>query len=294
MPNQRREYLLLLLLTLIWSTSFLLIKIGVHSIGPVTLTAIRMTIAAVVIGLWIGIKRIRLPINRRALGLYFVVGFLGNTLPFILISWGETRIDSSTAAMMMGIMPITTFILAHFFVPSEPLRMRKLLGISIGFTGLVALVGWSAVGGGDSVGQLAVLSAAISYSVTTIYVRIRATFSDLEMASGALIVGMLTSIPLAFILENPLTMPASAASISAAIALGIFPTALAALIYFRVIRTLGATVFSQLNYAVPVLGSFWGVIWLNEILQLRMLIALGLVLTGVYFVHTKSTLSTNS
>jgi len=279
----------LLLLALMWSAAFTLIKVGVATIGPVTLTAARMSVAAAVLAVCLAVRRTGIPLHRRAVLLYLVVGFMGNTLPFILIGWGETHIDSSLAAIMMGVMPITTFVLAHYFVPDEPMTARKVLGICLGFGGLLTLVGWSALAGvgEQALGQLAVLAAAVCYGVTTVFVRTQPTFDGVQMGAGVTIVGMATSVPLAFMLEAPLSMTPSAAGLTAAVLLGLFPTALASIIYFRVIRNLGATTFSQLNYAIPVFGGLWGVLLLDELLQLRMLAALGLVLTGVYFVQPK-------
>ena len=291
MQNHSTDYLLLLLLALIWSLSFLLIKIGVASVGPVTLTAARMLIGSAVLVLYLAIRKTGIPLNRRALLLYLVVGFMGNTLPFILISWGEIHIDSSLAAIMMGIMPIATFVLAHYFIPDEPMTTRKVLGVCLGFGGLLTLVGWSALAGiGDNVlGQLAVLGGALCYGISTVFVRTQPSFPGLQMATGAVLAGTITSLPLAFLLEDPLSMTPTADSIQALVLLGIFPTALAALIYFRVLRNLGATTFSQLNYVIPILGSLWGVLLLGELLQLRMLTALGLVLIGIYFIQPGST-----
>ncbi len=282
------DYLLLLLLSLIWSISFLLIKVGVASIGPYTLTAGRMLIAAALLGLWLVITRTKLPLHRRALLLYLVVGFLGNTLPFILISWGEVYIDSSQAAIMMGIMPITAFLLSHYFVPDEPMTTRGLFGITLGLGGLIVLVGLSALGGiGNHVwGQLAVLGGAIFYGINAVFVRTQPAFPKTQMAAGSMLVGLLTSLPLAFLFEDPWTMMPTAEGLLSMFLLGAFSTAFAALIYFRLIHSLGATTSSQLNYLIPILGSIWGVILLDELLHFRMLIALGLVLAGIYFVQS--------
>ena len=291
MQNHSTDYLLLLLLALIWSASFLLIKVGVASIGPLTLTAARMAIAGAVLGLCLAVRKTGIPVHRRALLLYAVVGFVGNTLPYVLISWGETHITSSMAAIMMGIMPITTFVLAHYFIPDEQMTLRKVFGIGLGVSGLLTLVGWSAlagVGGANLFGQLSVLAAAISYGVTTVFVRTQPHFPGVQMATGAMLAGMLTSIPMAFLLEDPLAMRPTRESVQALVLLGVFPTAVAALLYFRLIRNLGATTFAQLNYVVPVLGSLWGIILLGELLQARMLTALGLVLAGIYFIQPKS------
>ena len=276
---------------MIWSASFLLIKIGVGGIGPATLTCARLTIAALILWLFMRARNGRLPLHRRALLLYLVVGVMGNALPFTLISWGETHIDSSLAAIMIGAMPIVTFVLAHFFVPDEPMSARTVFGVCLGLGGLLTLIGWSAlagIGGGHVLGQLAVLSAAICYGVTTVFVRTQPPFPGLQMATGAVLAAMLISIVPAFYFEDPFSMTPNFAQLGALAALGVFQTALAALLYFRVIRNLGATTFSQINYAVPILGGLWGVLLLGEVLQFRMLIALALVLVGVYFVQRRA------
>ncbi|MGI9318404.1 MAG: DMT family transporter [bacterium] len=283
------DYVLLGILALIWSTSFLLIKIGVTSVGPFTLTSIRLIIAGSLLSAVLIIKGQRLPIDPTALKMYFAVGILGNTLPFAMISWGEVYIDSSMAAILMGIMPISTFVLAHFFVPSEPMTSRKLFGVTVGFTGLLTLVGFSALGslGTHLIGQLAVLGGALSYSVTTILVRSRPAVNGLQMATGVTVVAGLSSLPLTLILEDPSTMNPSIEAIYAMIVLGIFPTAVAALLYLRIIRNLGAVTFSQINFLIPVLGSIWGVLFLNEALSTQMIVALGLVLTGISLIQSR-------
>ncbi|MDA7955661.1 MAG: DMT family transporter [Gammaproteobacteria bacterium] len=282
------EHLLLLFLALIWSASFLLIKIGVGGVGPVTLTAARMCIAALALGAYLLARKTGIPLHARALLLYAVVGFLGNTLPFILISWGELHIDSSLAAIMMGVMPITTFVLAHFFIPSETVTARRIFGLCLGCGGLLTLVGVSALDGlgAGVLGQLAVLAGAVSYGVTTVFVRTQPAFPGFQMAAGAIFAGVLASVPLAFLMEDPSAMRPDAGSVAAVVVLGLLPTAFAALLYFRLIRSLGAMVFSQLNYVIPIFGSLWGVALLGEVLQLRMVAALSLVLAGIYFVQS--------
>jgi len=290
MKNQIGDYLLLLLLALIWSTSFLLIKIGVETIGPVTMTSIRLSIAAGIFGLVLIIKREWIPMDKNALALYFVIGIIGNTLPFTLISQGEVYVDSSMAAILMGIMPISTFVLAHFFVADEPMTPKKAGGICFGFTGLMILVGVSALQGlGEHIlGQLSILGGALSYAFAAIFVRRQPGFKGYQMAAGVTLFAALTSIPMAFLFEHPMTMTPSLSSLIAVIALAVFATAIASLIYFRVIKQLGATIFAQINYVVPVLGSLWGVWILGESLGLRTILALGLVLGGIYFIQSKT------
>ncbi len=272
---------------MIWSTSFLLIKISLDSIPPFTLTSIRLGVAALVLCAVVLLRGEKIPLHRSAIRLYIVVGVLGNALPFALISWGEVYIDSSLAAILMGIMPISTFVLAHFFIPSESMTQRKVLGVVFGFVGLITLVGLSALGaiGSHVFGQLVVLGGALSYSVTTIYVRSQPAFKGTHMATGAAVVAVLTCLPMAFILESPGSITPTAEAVTASLVLGLLNTAVAALIYFRVIHNLGAVTFAQINYLIPVLGSIWGILLLGEFIGWRVVLALGLVLIGVYFVQ---------
>ena len=281
------DYVLLLLLALIWSASFLLIKVGVETIGPATLTSIRLWLAALILLIYLRIKKQRLAAHGRALLLYAVVGVLGNSLPFFLISWGEVRIDSSLTSVMMGIMPIMTFVLAHFFIRAEPLTVRKIVGITLGFAGLLTLVGLPALSGmaENLSSQLAVLAGACCYAVMTVFVRTQPAFSGVQMATGATLVGAVTSLPAALMLEQPWALSPSAESLYAAVILAVLPTALAALLYFRLIHRLGATTIAQVNYLIPVLGSFWGVLLLGETASLRMLVTLVLVLGGIYLIQ---------
>jgi drug/metabolite transporter (DMT)-like permease len=283
------DYLLLGMLALIWSTSFLLIKIAVHSVGPFTLTAVRLLIAALVLLTVLKVSGRSLSMTPAALRLYAVIGVLGNTVPFCLISLGEVYITSSMAAVLMGIMPISTFVLAHLFIPSEPMTQRKLLGVVLGFAGLLSLVGMSALGalGSHPAGQLAVLGGALCYSLSAVYTRTHNVAGGLEAACGVGIVAALTCLPLALLMEDPWSMQPDRGALVSIITLGIFHTAVASLIYFRTIRSLGAVVFAQINYLIPVLGSLWGILLLNEAFGWQIVLALGLVLCGVYFVQPK-------
>jgi drug/metabolite transporter (DMT)-like permease len=290
MRDHITDYLLLLLLALIWSSSFLLIKIGVETIPPFTLTAGRLCIAAVLLWLFLGIRGQGIPLNPRALLLYFVSGIMGSSLPFVLISWGETGISSSLTAILMGIMPISTFVLAHIFISSEPMTRRKSLGVTLGFLGLIALVGLSALTalGNNLWAQVSVLGGAVCYSIATVFVRSQPSFEGYRMAAGMNTVAAVISLSLAFIVDGPTRLEPSTSGLWALLALGVFPTAIASLIYLRIIRNLGATTFSQINYVIPVLGGLWGVLILGETLGWNVFVALFLVLCGIYLIQSKS------
>ena len=290
MRNHITDYALLLLLAVIWSSSFLLIKIGVETIPPFTLTAGRLCIATIIFWVYLGIRRQGIPLHARALLLYFGAGIMGSSLPFVLISSGETEISSSLTAILMGIMPISTFVLAHIFISSEPMTPRKTLGVSLGFAGLIVLVGYSALTAlGDNLwAQLSVLGGAVCYSIATVFVRRQPSFEGYKMAAGMNTVAAAASLLMAFVVENPTAVAPATNGLWALLALGVFPTAIASLIYFRVLRNLGATTFAQINYVIPVLGGLWGVLILGETLGWNVFVALSLVLCGIYLIQSKS------
>lgn len=281
------DYALLFVIALIWSSSFLAIKIGVESLPPYTLTATRLLIAAVVLFLFALVGRYQLPRDLRSWGIFALIGMFGNALPFSLISWGETYVDSGLAAILMGIMPVATAMLAHLFIPDERFTFSIGLGMAVGFGGLLVLVGIDALGGMTHlvIAQLAILTGAVSYAVTTIFARRYASLPGPIMALGATLSGFLLVLPLSVWIDRPWTLSPSAASTTAAVWLGLFPTAIATLLYFRLILRLGATIFSQVNYLIPVLGAIWGILFLAETPTWRTAVALLLVLAGVTIVN---------
>jgi len=287
-PSIAKEYLLLLLVAAIWGTSFGLIKVGVSEIGPFSLTAGRILIAALALSLWmVANQSAKLDISWPALLSYMVVGLFGNALPFALIGWSSQILDSSMVAILMGIMPLFTLVMAHFFLEDEPFSARAILGISLGFSGLLVLLGFSAWQEtmGVVIAQAVVMIATLSYASVTVYVRRYVTKSGIEMATGAMIAASMFAIVAAFVFENPTQMNWTPRAVIPMTLLGLFPTALASVLYFRLVRNLGATRFAQINYIIPVFGSIIGATFLDELIGLRMWIALMLVLSGIFLVH---------
>lgn len=283
-----KEYLLLVLLAAIWGTSFSMIKIGVTEIGPATLTAGRLCTAALTLMIWLMlIRNDRLDLSIQALVSYAVIGLFGNALPFTLIGWSEQTLDSALTAVLMGIMPLFTVVMAHFFLEDEPFTSRALIGIGFGFTGLLVLLGFSVWQdtGDELLAQITVLVASLSYAGVTIYVRRNVTASGIMVSTGAMAVGAMFSLVFAFVIENPTEMNWSMRAVVPMTLLGVFPTALASLLYFRLVRSLGATRFAQINYIIPVFGSLIGVFYMGEHTELRMWLALMLVLSGIFLVH---------
>ncbi|UUX50112.1 DMT family transporter [Nisaea acidiphila] len=278
-----------LLLAVFWSGSYVAVKIGLDSFGPMTIVAQRMVIGACLLYFVLKLRSETLRTDRSALVAYGVSALFGNVFPFLLIGYGELYVESGLAALLMGIAPVATVFLAPMILPNEFLTPRAVLGILFGVAGLVALVGVSALSGigGHFAGQIAILGAALCYTGTTLYVRRYVTVPPLQMATGSLVLGAMAACSGAFLFEAPFSgeMP-TAAPVLAMLYLGVCSTAIATLIYFHLVPLLGAGRMQQINFLVPALGTFFGVALLGEPLKASSVIALGLISVAVYLVST--------
>lgn len=285
-----RELLLLLFLAVVWSSSFLLIKLAVETIPPLTLAFGRMLVGFFVLYCVLILRGQSLPKSGIPWAIALFVGFIGNALPFTLIHWGEIRIDSGLAAVLMGCMPVIVVLLAHYFTPDEPITRSRAAGIAVGFAGLCLLVGRDALAGlGDAViAQLAVIGGALAYAVNTVFIRkFAARHSGQGMAAASLLAGAAMLLPLSLLQEQALELSPAPAAIAALLLLGVFSTGIATLVYFRLLRTVGATVFSQVNYLIPAMGLVWGVLLLDEQPAWNQLAALPIILLGVGLVNRR-------
>ena len=280
------DYYLILLTGLLWGSAFLLIKIAIVTIPPYTLTMGRMGIATLALFVVLILRGQWLPLDRKSLTLFAFIGLFGSALPFTLINWGEIHIPSGLAAVLMGIMPITTALLAHFFIPDEPFGWRKAIGIFVAFGGLLILVGIDAISGFDSsvTAQIAMLCAAAAYAVTTTFTRLRVAHPGLIMATGSSMMGFLWVLPLALVYDRPWSLTPDLMGVSATVLLGLLPSAVGILLFFHLIRRVGATIFAQVNYLIPLVGAFLGVVFLGEALNWQLISALVLVLSGISIV----------
>ncbi len=280
------DYCLILLTGLLWGSAFLLIKIAIVTIPPYTLTMGRMGIATLALFVVLILRGQWLPLDRKSLALFAFIGLFGSALPFTLINWGEIHIPSGLAAVLMGIMPITTALLAHFFIPDEPFGWRKAMGIFVSFGGLLVLVGVDAISGFDSsvTAQIAMLCAAAAYAVTTTFTRLRVAHPGLIMATGSSMMGFLWALPLALVYDRPWSLTPDLMGVSATVLLGLLPSAVGILLFFHLISRVGATIFAQVNYLIPLVGAFLGVVFLGEALNWQLISALVLVLSGISIV----------
>lgn len=288
-PVLPRHVALLFTLAMLWGTSFLVIKIGVGHMPALTLTALRLaTAAAVMIVLALAV-RTPLPKGVRAWAFCFALAFFGNSLPFFLISWGEEGIESGLAAILMAVMPLTTLVLAHFLTHGDRLKPQKLIGVALGFGGVVVLVGPAALEGlgGALLHQIAVAGGAICYAISVIILTRMPPTPMVGRATLVLIFSVLQTAPPALYLAGGVMPPLSFEALWPAIYLGVFPTALATLVLFKLASEREPSFIAFQNYLVPVFGVAWGVMLLDEVLSLKAFIALGLILCGIFIANRR-------
>ncbi len=286
-PIPLKHYLALFLLAAIWSSSFMVIKVAVVTVPPLTMTAARLTLAALLLGAVLAIKGEALPRSPRIWLTSILLGLFGNAIPFTLISWGEQEIPSSLASILMAVMPLATVLLAHFFSEGERATRHGLIGIFIGFGGIVILVGPSALKGlgSDLTHQMAVSGGALSYAIATILAKNMPPAPLLGRAVAVMICASAIMVPAAFLVDDPLRLTPSTSALWSTLYLGTLPTAIATLIYFRLIGLRGAGFFAYINYLIPIMGVIWGAVFLSETITTPALMALATILVGLFIAN---------
>tara|TARA_B110000503_G_scaffold4886_1_gene6525 strand:+ start:1188 stop:2087 length:900 start_codon:yes stop_codon:yes gene_type:complete len=284
--SQEREqfinWALLFTLVALWGTSFLGIKVSLQSFTPDQVVVLRLSIGAAVLIAFMLARGKRLPTKPIAWLHFTVLGLVGNVLPFWFIAKGQVFVTSGMAGLLMAIMPLVTLILAHFFIPDENLNRNKLLGFVFGITGIILILGPTILGSQNSlIGCLLVLSAAILYATNTIIARRLPSYSSAVVSTGVTICAALISLILwpSVLSINFEQVPKLA--LMTIIWLGIFPTGVAAIVFFILIRRAGPTFLSNINYLIPLVAYFMGALVLGELVVWHDMIALAAILFGI-------------
>lgn len=277
------EIVLLVLLASLWSSSFAFIKVAVETIPPLSVAAGRLLLGSVIFLVVLRLRGLPLPRNRSILGRFLLIGLFANALPFSLIGWGEQTIDSGLAAILMAVMPLTTLLLAHFFTWDEKLNAPRVAGMLLGFAGVAMLIGPAALQGlGDqALRQTAVAGGAVCYAIATIMAKRLPPMPDTVNAACVVLAATILVLPLSLIIDRPWTLAPPIEAIGSIVYLGAFSTALAALVFFALLRRTGATFVALNNFLIPSLGVMWGVLFLGEALSLQSLAALAIILSGI-------------
>jgi drug/metabolite transporter (DMT)-like permease len=283
------DWLLLASLVAMWGSSFMFIKLGLATVPTATLVAARLILGALILLAVVYARGARLPPLKhgRVWANYAILAIIGNCIPFTAITWGQQRTDSALAGILMAVMPLATMVLAHFFVRGEHMTLNRVAGFFLGFAGILALMGPAALGQFDgaslaTLSQLAILAGALCYAANSVLTRLLARGNDVLVASTAmLLLASVITLPVALYVDRPWLMQASSASLWAIVWLGVGPTAVATVMYFKLIASAGPTFMSLVSYMTPVVAVFTGVALLGETPGLNAYIALALILLGI-------------
>ena len=276
----------LVVLSILWGGSFFLIEIALTALPPLTIVLARVTLAAVALWSIVLIRGSSVPKSLKSWGSFLVMGLLNNIFPFSLIVWGQTHISAGLASILNATTPLFTVVVAGLLLHDEKPTANKWIGVAIGFAGIVIMIGPSTLHGiGVNVlAQFAVLGAALSYAFAGAYGRryLPSGIDSIIMAAGQVTASALVLFPIVFFTEarHGYVLP-GVEVIVALITLAIFSTALAYMLYFRILASAGAVNLSLVTFLIPISAILLGTMLLGETLQLPHIIGMSIVAAGL-------------
>lgn len=258
------------------------IEIALVDFTPVAVAAYRIILAAVLLLMICFWRGQRIALKPNTVALLAAIGVLNSVVPFSLIGWGQLSIDSSTTGILLASSPFATLLMSHFMTRDDRFAWNKLLGLVLGFAGVCVLLSRGLEqGSGTFTGMLAVVLAGCCYSLASILIRRLSSVPSLALAAGTLVAGSLIMMPLLLLINSPWQQEYSAGSASALLFLAIGPTAVGYVLRAQIVKLNGAVFMSNVGYLIPVFAVFWGWLLLGDTPTASMLIALGLILSGI-------------
>jgi drug/metabolite transporter (DMT)-like permease len=279
-----REWVLLCTLAAVWGATFFFAKIALAELPPLTLVLCRVAIAALILLMVVRASGLALPSAPRVLGAFLVLGAINNVIPFGLIFWGQTRIDSGLASILNGTTPLWAVLLAHVVTRDEKLTPARIAGVLLGFAGLAVMIGPDALRtlGGATLAQLAVVAGTFSYACAGLFGRHLRDLPPVVTAAGQLCGSTLLMTPIAAVADRPWTLPMpGAATWAAVLGLATVSTAFAYFLYFRILATAGATNLMLVTFLIPVSALALGIFILGEALTWRQVAGMALIGLGL-------------
>ncbi|MDF2687491.1 MAG: transporter permease [Microvirga sp.] len=285
------DWALLAVLSLIWGGSFLFVGVAVRELPPLTIVATRVLTAALALLLVLRVMGVSLPRTRQAWAAFLGMSILNNVIPFTLIVWGQTHIASGLASILNATTPLFTVIVAHYLTADEHLTGQKFAGVIVGFIGVAVMIGFAAMASWDAtiLAQLAILGAVFGRRFKTMGI------PPLATAAGQVTMSSMLLLPMALIVDRPwtLAMPSTEAVLSL-VALGLVSTAVAYLIFFRLLACAGATNVGLVTFLIPVSAILLGVLILGETLAVRHIIGMALIGAGLILIDGRAISALNA
>ena len=279
------DYFILVLLSLIWASAFFNIKIATYSYGPITIAFLRIFFGMIPVLLLCFYKKIKIEVFSKDWKWFAAIGVINLVIPFFLIAYGVQKVQSNLAAILMSTTPISATILAHLFIDKEKINLVKILGIILGFLGIVYLFSENLLINDENLfSALMILVGSTFYVIGGILTLKISHKKNENVTASILIWGTIFVCPISLIIEQPWNLNPSLESTLSLIYLGVFPTGVAWLLRFMILKRNGLVFQSQVAYLIPIFGVILGYLFLNELVTSKILISLYVVILGIYFV----------
>ena len=289
------DYLLLTILALIWSSAFFNIKIATYSYGPVTIALLRTFFGAIpVVGICL-IKKIKIEAFSKDWYWFAAIGMINLVIPFFLIAYGVQRVQSNLAAILMASTPLSATVLAHLFTKNEKINLIKILGVLVGFSGIVFLFSDNIlINENNFTYALLILVGSTFYVIGGLLTLKVSDKKNENVTASILIWGTLFLIPITAFTEKPWNLNPSIDSTISLVYLGVVATGLAWLLRFKILKNNGLVFQAQVAYLIPIFGIILGYIFLKELVTSKVLIALLAVIIGIYLVKKSNNININT
>ena len=279
------DYILLVLLALIWASAFFNIKIATYSFGPVTIAFLRVFFGAIPVLLLCYYKNIKIEAFSKDWYWFAMIGFINLVAPFFLIAYGVKSVQSNLAAILMSTTPLSSTVLGHFYTKNEKFNFIKTFGILIGFSGIIYLFSDNLlIDESNFFSALLILLGSTCYVIGGV-LTLKISKKKNENVTGSILIwAVIILIPLVIFLEEPWTLTPRLDSSISVIYLGLVSTGIAWLLRFKILVTNGLIFQSQVSYLIPIFGTILSYIFLKELITTKVLISLIAVVIGIYFV----------
>ena len=279
------DYLLLVLLALIWASAFFNIKIATYSYGPLTIAFFRILFGAIPIIILCLVKNIKIEAFSKDFIYFALIGFVNLVIPFFLIAYGVQKIQSNLAAILMSTTPISATLLAHFFTKKEKINTIKVTGIITGFFGILILFSDNVLINNDNFFYALTIFVGSTFYVIGGILTLKISHKKNENVTASILIwGSILTCPLCLFYEKPWNLTPSLESTISLIYLGVFPTGVAWLLRFKILKKNGLVFQSQVAYLIPIFGVILGYIFLSELITSKVILALISVIIGIFLV----------
>ena len=280
------DYLLLILLALIWASAFFNIKIATYSFGPVTIAFLRVFFGAIPVLLLCYFKKIKIEAFSKDWHWFAMIGFINLVVPFFLIAYGVKSVQSNLAAILMSTTTLSSTVLGHFYTKNEKFNLKRTIGVLIGFSGIVYLFSDNLlIDENNFISALLILLGATCYVIGGV-LTLKISKKKNENVTGSILIwATIILIPLVSLIDQPWQIVPRLDSTISVIYLGLVSTGIAWLLRFRILVSNGLIFQSQVSYLIPIFGTILSYIFLKELITTKVLISLIAVCVGIYFVR---------